>query len=79
MSHSGNEQLKHDSFYDRVQEYMDKGHTEEQAIELVNKDIEDDPDYWHNEEPLSYDGYELEDLSDMDREEPCIWKIKKDY
>ena len=51
---------------------MDKGHTEEQAIELVNKDIEDDPDYWHNEEPLSYDGYELEDLSDMDREEPCI-------
>jgi hypothetical protein len=23
---------------------------------------------------LSYDGYELEDLSDMDREEPCIWE-----
>jgi len=51
---------------------MDKGHTEEQAIEFVNKDIKDDPEYWHNEEPLSYDGYELEDLSDMDREEPCI-------
>ena len=58
---------------------MDKGHTEEQAIEFVNKDIKDDPDYWHNEEPLSYDGYELEDLSDMDREEPCIWTIKKNY
>jgi hypothetical protein len=26
---------------------------------------------------LSYDGYELEDLSDMDREEPCIWAKKK--
>ena len=33
---------------------------------------EKNTDFWHGEEPLSYDGYEQEDLSDMDREEPCI-------
>ena len=48
------------------------GHTEEQAEALAQKFAEDNPDFWHGEEPLSYDGYELEDLSDMDREEPCI-------
>ena len=54
------------------QQYIDAGHTEEQAEALAEKFAEDNPDFWHGEEPLSYDGYELEDLSDMDREEPCI-------
>ena len=72
MSHSGNEMLKEDAFEEVKQQYIDEGHTEEQAEALAEKFAEDNPDFWHGEEPLSYDGYELEDLSDMDREEPCI-------
>ena len=72
MSHSGNEQKKEDAFEEVKQQYIDEGHTEEQAEALAEKFAEDNPDFWHGEEPLSYDGYELEDLSDMDREEPCI-------
>jgi len=74
MSHSGNEQKKEDAFEEVKQQYIDAGHTEEQAEALAEKFAEDNPDFWQGEEPLSYDGYELEDLSDMDREEPCIWK-----
>ena len=74
MSHSGNEQKKEDAFEEVKQQYIDAGHTEKQAEALAEKFAEDNPDFWHGEEPLSYDGYELEDLSDMDREEPCIWK-----
>ena len=51
---------------DKVKEVDD--HAEEKA----NNFCEENTDYWHGEEPLSYDGYELEDLSDIDREEPCI-------
>ena len=43
--------------------------------DLYMKDKErliEEQDIENDEEPLSYDGYELEDLSDMDREEPCI-------
>ena len=72
MSHSGNEQKKEDAFEEVKQQYIDAGHPEEQAAALAEKFAEDNPDFWHGEEPLSYDGYELEDLSDMDREEPCI-------
>ena len=72
MSHSGNEMLKEDAFEEVKQQYIDEGHTEEQAEALALKYAEDNSDFWHDEEPLSYDGYELEDLSDMDREEPCI-------
>ena len=72
MSHSGNEQKKEDAFEEVKQQYIDAGHAEEQAEALAEKFAEDNPDFWHGEEPLSYDGYELEDLSDMDREEPCI-------
>ena len=72
MSHSGNEQKKEDAFEEVKQHYIDAGHTEKQAEALAEKFAEDNPDFWHGEEPLSYDGYELEDLSDMDREEPCI-------
>jgi ABC-type Fe3+ transport system substrate-binding protein len=72
MSHSGNEQKREDAFEEVKQQYIDAGHTEEQAEALAEKFAEDNPDFWHGEEPLSYDGYELEDLSDMDREEPCI-------
>ena len=72
MSHSGNEQKKEDAFEEVKQQYIEEGHTEEQAEALAEKFAEDNPDFWHGEEPLSYDGYELEDLSDMDREEPCI-------
>ena len=72
MSHSGNEQKKEDAFEEVKQQYIDAGHTEKQAEALAEKFAEDNPDFWHGEEPLSYDGYELEDLSDMDREEPCI-------
>ena len=72
MSHSGNEQKKEDAFEEVKQQYIDAGHTEKQAAALAEKFAEDNPDFWHGEEPLSYDGYELEDLSDMDREEPCI-------
>ena len=72
MSHSGNEQKKEDAFEEVKKQYIDAGHTEEQAEALAEKFAEDNPDFWHGEEPLSYDGYELEDLSDMDREEPCI-------
>jgi len=73
MSHSGNEQLKEQAFNDVVEQYIEQGYTEEEAIALANKFAEDNSDFWHDEEPLSYDGYEQEDLSDMDREEPCIW------
>tara|TARA_R100000655_G_C2970812_1_gene190336 strand:- start:1023 stop:1241 length:219 start_codon:yes stop_codon:yes gene_type:complete len=72
MSHSGNEQKKEDAFEEVKQQFIGAGHTEEQAEALAEKFAEDNPDFWHGEEPLSYDGYELEDLSDMDREEPCI-------
>ncbi len=72
MSHSGNEQKKEDAFEEVKQQYIDAGQTEEQAEALAEKFAEDNPDFWHGEEPLSYDGYELEDLSEMDREEPCI-------
>ena len=72
MSHSGNEMLKEDAFEEVKQQFIDAGHTEKQAEALAEKFAEDNPDFWHGEEPLSYDGYELEDLSDMDREEPCI-------
>tara|TARA_R100001510_G_C7486016_1_gene95897 strand:+ start:83 stop:301 length:219 start_codon:yes stop_codon:yes gene_type:complete len=72
MSHSGNEQLKEDAFEEVKQQYINQGYTEELAEALALKFAEDNPDFWHGEEPLSYDGYELEDLSDMDREEPCI-------
>ena len=72
MSHSGNEQKKEDAFEEVKQQFIDAGHTEKQAEALAEKFAEDNPDFWHGEEPLSYDGYELEDLSDMDREEPCI-------
>ena len=72
MSHSGNDILKEQAFDEVVDQYIDKGYTEEQAIALANKFKEDNPDFWQGEEPLSYDGYEQEDLSDMDREEPCI-------
>ena len=72
MSHSGNEMLKEDAFEEVKQQYIDAGHTEKQAEALAQKFAEDNPDFWIKEEPLSYDGYELEDLSDMDREEPCI-------
>ena len=72
MSHSGNEQKREDAFEEVKQQFIDRGHTEEQAEALAQKFAEDNPDFWHGEEPLSYDGYELEDLSDMDREEPCI-------
>ena len=68
MSHSGNEQKKEDAFEEVKQQFIDAG----QAEALAEKFAEDNPDFWHGEEPLSYDGYELEDLSDMDREEPCI-------
>ena len=50
----------------------EQGYTEEEAIALANKFAEDNSDFWQDKEPLSYDGYEQEDLSDMDREEPCI-------
>ena len=45
---------------------------DDHATEKADNICEENTDYWHGEEPLSYDGYELEDLSDMDREEPCI-------
>lgn len=73
MSHNGNEELKEQTFNDVVDQYIEQGYTEEEAISLANKFAEDNSDFWHNKEPLSYDGYEQEDLSDMDREEPCIW------
>ena len=72
MSHSGNEQKREDAFEEVKQQFIDRGHTEEQAEALALKYAEDNSDFWHDEEPLSYDGYHLEDLSDMDREEPCI-------
>ena len=79
MSHSGNEQLKEQAFNDVVEQYIEQGYTEEEAIALANKFAEDNSDFWQGvngipkyKEPLSYDGYEQEDLSDMDREEPCI-------
>lgn len=72
MSHSGNEQKREDAFEEVKQQFIDRGHTEKQAEALALKYAEDNSDFWHDEEPLSYDGYELEDLSDMDREEPCI-------
>ena len=72
MSHSGNEQKREDAFEEVKQQFIDRGHTEEQAEALALKYAEDNSDFWHDEEPSSYDGYELEDLSDMDREEPCI-------
>ena len=45
---------------------------DDHATEKADNFCEENTDYWHGEEPLSYDGYEQEDLSDMDREEPCI-------
>ena len=39
---------------------------------LLKDKLTEEQDIEYDEEPLSYDGYELEDLSDMDREEPCI-------
>jgi len=78
MSHSGNEELKEQAFNDVVEQYIEQGYTEEEAIALANKFKEDNSDFWQGKEPLSYDGYEQEDLSDMDREEPCIW-VKKNY
>ena len=57
MSHSGNEQKKEDAFEEVKQQFIDRGHTEEQAEELAEKFAEDYPDFWHGEEPLSYEGY----------------------
>ena len=45
---------------------------DDHATDKADNFCEENTDYWHGEEPLSYDGYEQEDLSDMDREEPCI-------
>ena len=54
MSHSGNEMLKEDAFEEVKQQYIDAGHTEEQAEALAHKFAEDNPDFWIKEEPFNY-------------------------
>ena len=54
MSHSGNEQKKEDAFEEVKQQYIDAGHTEEQAEALAQKFAEDNPDFWIKEEPFNY-------------------------
>ena len=54
MSHSGNDMLKEQAFDDVVDQYIEKGYTEEQAIALANKFAEDNPDFWVKEEPYNY-------------------------
>ena len=54
MSHSGNEMLKEDAFEEVKQQYIDAGHTEEQAEALAQKFAEDNPDFWIKEEPFNY-------------------------
>ena len=54
MSHSGNEMLKEDAFEEVKQQYIDAGHTEEQAEALAQKFAEDNPDFWIKEEPFYY-------------------------
>ena len=51
MSHSGNEQKKEDAFEEVKQQYIDAGHTEEQAEEQTEKFEEDRTDLWTGEEP----------------------------
>tara|TARA_B100001094_G_scaffold312693_1_gene349626 strand:+ start:660 stop:842 length:183 start_codon:yes stop_codon:yes gene_type:complete len=54
MSHSGNEELKEQAFNDVVEQYIEKGYTEEEAIALANKFKEDNSDFWIKEEPYNY-------------------------
>ena len=54
MSHSGNDMLKEQAFDDVVDQYIEKGYTEKQAIALANKFAEDNPDFWVKEEPYNY-------------------------
>ena len=54
MSHSGNEMLKEDAFEELKQQYIDEGHTEEQAEALALKYSKDNPDFWIKEEPFNY-------------------------
>ena len=54
MSHSGNEQKKEDAFEEVKQQFIDAGHTEEQAEALAEKFAEDNPDFWIKEEPFNY-------------------------
>ena len=54
MSHNGNEELKEQAFNDVVEQYIDAGHTEEQAEALALKFAEDNPDFWIKEEPFNY-------------------------
>ncbi len=54
MSNSGNDILKEQAFDEVVDQYIEKGHTEEQAIALANKIKKDNPDFWIKEEPYNY-------------------------
>ena len=54
MSHSGNDILKEQAFDEVVDQYIEKGYTEEQAIALANKFKEDNPDFWIKEETYNY-------------------------
>ena len=54
MSNSGNDILKEQAFDEVVDQYIEKGYTEEQAIDLANKFKEDNPDFWIKEEPYNY-------------------------
>ena len=54
MSHSGNDILKEQAFDEVVDQYIEKGYTEEQAIALANTFKEDNPDFWIKEEPYNY-------------------------
>jgi hypothetical protein len=46
--------LKEDAFEEVKQQYIDAGHTEEQAEALALKFAEDNPDFWIKEEPFNY-------------------------
>jgi folylpolyglutamate synthase/dihydropteroate synthase len=54
MSTLQNEILKEDAFEEVKQQYIDAGHTEEQAEALAQKFAEDNPDFWIKEEPFNY-------------------------
>ena len=54
MSHSGNDILKEQAFDEVVDQYIEKGYTEEQAIALANKFAEDNSDFWVKEKPYNY-------------------------
>ena len=54
MSHSGNDIIKEQAFDEVVDQYIEKGYTEDQAIALANKFKEDNPDFWVKEEPYDY-------------------------